>query len=174
MINASWGSAEPSNALWRALEEIDLPVVVSAGNTGRSLEEVPTYPAAWDLDNVISVAAVDHTGALANFSAYSRQRVAVAVPGVRIAGPYPGGRYALSSGTSQAAPLVSGTVALALQPHPELSTTSAPGCPRAPGNSPPASPTCGLAALTTMRWRAWSRSGSPTAWGTGARARIVD
>ena len=120
VINASWGSSQPSNALKTVLEEIELPVVVSAGNTGAALEDVPTYPAAWDIDNVISVAAIEHTGALAAFSAYSRDRVAVAAPGVRIAGPYPGGRYALGSGTSQSAPLVSASVAMALERHPHL------------------------------------------------------
>ena len=69
---------------------------------------------------MISVAAIEHTGALAPFSAYSRDRVAVAAPGVRIAGPYPGGRYALGSGTSQSAPLVSASVAMALEGHPHL------------------------------------------------------
>ena len=120
VINASWGSAQPSNALRTVLQEIDLPVVVSAGNAGVAIEDEPIYPAAWDIDNVISVAATEHTGALAPFSTYSRDRVTVAAPGVRIAGPYPGGRYALASGTSQAAPLVSAILAMALERHPGL------------------------------------------------------
>jgi len=122
VINASWGSSQPSTALRTVLADLEIPFVVSAGNTGEPLEDVPSYPASWGLPNVISVSAVDHTGGLADFSAYSRELVDVAAPGVRIAGPYPGGRYALASGTSQAAPLVSGAVAMALQHHPDLSS----------------------------------------------------
>ena len=118
VVNASWSAEGPSAALRQALSEMTIPVVVAAGNEGERPGAPVQYPAAHGLPNVISVAAVDHTGELAPFSSRDRGVVDVAAPGAAILSAYPGGRMALSSGTSQAAPHVSGLVALALQRHP--------------------------------------------------------
>lgn len=63
-----------------------------------------SYPASFDLDGIVSVAATDHSDALASFSNYGRDTVDVAAPGVDIVSTYPGDRYAFASGTSMAAP----------------------------------------------------------------------
>jgi subtilisin family serine protease len=118
VINISWGGPDSSSALRTVLAEAGIPVVLAAGNLGQTLEVAPSYPASFGLPNVISVAAVDHTGVMASFSSRSRTLVDVAAPGARILGPYPAGRMAISSGTSQAAPHVTGAVALALERHP--------------------------------------------------------
>jgi subtilisin family serine protease len=120
VINASWASADPSMALRTVLAEVPVPVVVAAGNRGQPLEREPSYPAAWGLANLTSVAAVDHTGVVPPFSSTSRQLVDVAAPGVGLVGPYPGGAYAAASGTSQATAQVTGVLALALERHPGL------------------------------------------------------
>jgi subtilisin family serine protease len=120
VINASWTTSRPIVALRTALVESGLPVVVAAGNSGRPLEQEPSYPAAWGLPNVISVAAVDHRGGLASFSATSAGIVDVGAPGVAIRSTVPGGGFGLASGTSQAAPIVTGAVALALQHQRDL------------------------------------------------------
>src|SRR6185503_8682859 len=93
--------------------------VCAAGNSGNS---TPRYPAAYDLDNIISVAATDHNDALASFSNYDPIWVDLAAPGVSILSTYAGNRYAYISGTSMATPHVSGAAALVLAENPSLIT----------------------------------------------------
>ena len=62
--------------LWRKV----ICFVCAAGNDGADVEKLPTYPAAYDLDNIISVGAVNSQGKLASFSNYGNG-VDVAAPG---------------------------------------------------------------------------------------------
>src|SRR5262249_10116652 len=75
------------------------------------------YPASYTADNVISVAATDRYDHLANFSNYG-QSVDIAAPGVSIYSTLPNGRYGTYSGTSMAAPHVTGSLALVWDAHP--------------------------------------------------------
>lgn len=119
VINASWGGPDPSTALRTALAETRIPVVVAAGNLGTSPGSPPSYPAAYGLPNVISVAAIDAAGAMPSFSSRSRDVIDVVAPGHHVLSTWPSSRLAVASGTSSAAPHVAGLVALALQRHPE-------------------------------------------------------
>lgn len=81
------------------------------------------YPCAYDLPNVVCVAASDRDDRLASFSNYGAASVDLAAPGTDILSDQPpsstgAARYAFSSGTSMAAPHVAGVAALAfaLQP----------------------------------------------------------
>jgi subtilisin family serine protease len=82
-------------------------LVASIGNTNRKVEKV--YPASDD--NVIGVAATDSQDQKAIFSNYGHA-ANVSAPGEGLISPYPAGLYAIWSGTSASAALVSGEAAL--------------------------------------------------------------
>lgn len=120
VLNCSWGGA-PSQFLHDALsraQKANIICVAAAGNDGADHENF--YPAAYGadaneeqkLDNVISVAASTPEDTLAPFSHYGN--VALAAPGVDICSTFNHGddSYAIGSGTSMAAPYVTGAVAL--------------------------------------------------------------
>ncbi|APW61084.1 S8 family peptidase [Paludisphaera borealis] len=124
VINASWGSDLPDDDLYNAIAYADQKGVVfvtAAGNDGVNSDVVPIYPAAYHLPNVLVVAAVDPAGNLASFSNYGLHSVDLAAPGVTIYSTYPPRTYGLLSGTSMAAPYVTGVVSLLVGLHPDWS-----------------------------------------------------
>jgi membrane-anchored mycosin MYCP len=93
-------------------------IVASGGNDTQQTGVGPFYPASYP--GVLSVGAVDQSGALAPFSD-QRSRVAVTAPGVGITSAAPGG-YSVNSlsGTSFATAFVSGIAALVRARYPSL------------------------------------------------------
>ena len=81
-------------------------IVAASGNDGT---QDKYYPGA--LPGVIAVGAADDRGAVAPFSTYGGH-VSLIAPGVNIYSAHLKSGYAISSGTSQAAPFVSGAIAL--------------------------------------------------------------
>lgn len=122
VINASWGGGGYSEALKTAIEDFGGPFVAAAGNSRMDTDRFAHYPSSYDSSNIISVAAIDSKGRLARFSNYGDVTVDVGAPGVDIASTYPGG-YAYMSGTSMAAPHVTGIAALMLAEDSNLTTT---------------------------------------------------
>lgn len=140
IINASWGSEkgqEDDTALIKALERArDKGVIfVAAAGNGRSNADgshggfdndndpKPAVPASFNIDNIISVAAIDSKGELGSFSNYGAKTVHIGAPGVKILSTVPGSRYedavidfppfltATWDGTSMATPHVVGALA---------------------------------------------------------------
>jgi len=81
-------------------------VVAASGNDGTAEKY---YPGA--LDGVWAVGATDEDGEIAGFTSYGA-RIGLVAPGSRIYSAFADGGYATASGTSQAAPFVSGAVGL--------------------------------------------------------------
>ena len=109
VINMSFGMTAESNAVKQAIKfavDHDVTVVASAGNNNST---VPQFPAS--LNNVMGVASTDLSDKKAGFSNYGKA-IFVDAPGVNIISAYPGGYYAIASGTSFSAPFVSGEAAL--------------------------------------------------------------
>ena len=127
LSNHSW-SGPFSQALLDAIEAAGASghlCVVAAGNTSSDLEAYPTYPAAYDTPYRITVAASTRDDALASFSNFGATHVDLAAPGADILSTRPDGAYAFESGTSMAAPYVTGAIALLLGRFPALSTLEA-------------------------------------------------
>ncbi len=97
----------------------DVVIVAAGGNDTSSTGTGPFYPASYP--GVLSVGAVDSTGALAQVSDL-RSHVAVTAPGVNVTSAFPGGYQQDNlTGTSYAAAFVSGVVALVRAHYPGLS-----------------------------------------------------
>jgi subtilisin family serine protease len=132
--NNSWGySGGFSQALYEAIDAARAAqhvFVAAAGNgnflgIGSNNDTTPFWPSSFDLDNIISVAAVDHNDTKPLFSNYGATSVDLAAPGVDILSTYRNGTYGYSTGTSMAAPHVAGVVALVRDQHPDWSYAQA-------------------------------------------------
>lgn len=117
IMSNSWGGGGRSQALEDAIQRANdkgILFVVAAGNSSSNNDSRPQYPANYEVDNVISVAASTAQDDLASFSCYGRNTVHIAAPGHRILSTTKNGGYSVYSGTSMAAPHVSGALGLLL------------------------------------------------------------
>lgn len=122
ITNNSWGGGGYSQTLYNAIKKTGL-FVAASGNEGRNISYRASYPASFNLSNIISVAAVDSNDRLASFSNYSSSAVDLAAPGVNIYSCLPGNQYGNLSGTSMATPFVTGAAALLLGYNPSYTKT---------------------------------------------------
>ncbi len=111
VINMSFGLDESSKAIKEAIDKARDAGVIVIASAGNKNSAVPQYPAAYS--GVISVAATTNQDKKGSFSNYGTT-IDVDAPGANIVSAYPGGYYAVASGTSFAAPIVAGETALLL------------------------------------------------------------
>lgn len=124
IINASWGNDTYQQSLYDAVKkarDFGILFIASAGNDGRNVDQVPSYPACFNLDNIISVGAcmsndtrwpnsnygVLNVDLCASFEAWTTTT-------------YGDSTYSYSRGTSTAAAVVSGCVAYLHAVEPKL------------------------------------------------------
>lgn len=125
IINLSAGTQTSSYAFQTVIDKAyasGLLIVAAAGNDGTSngLDDSVDYPARYD--SVIGVSAVDSSLNRAIFSS-TGPTIEIAAPGVQILSTYTGNQYAYLSGTSMAAPYVTGVLALLKEAYPHLSNS---------------------------------------------------
>jgi subtilisin family serine protease len=119
--NNSWGGFFFSQALADAINtqrQEGVLFVVAAGNDFSNNNVLPTFPANITHPNVISVASSTRFDDLSSFSNFGRRTVHLAAPGGEILSTTPKGTYSTFSGTSMAAPHVTGVIALLAAQNP--------------------------------------------------------
>ncbi|MFT4005413.1 MAG: S8 family peptidase [Lacrimispora sp.] len=126
ICNLSMGTSSYSEELAQAIQNSGMLFVVSCGNGGISglgydTDTYPVYPASFPYDNVISVANLLFDGSLSKDSNYGAASVDIAAPGSYILSTIPGNAYGFMSGTSMAAPMVTGVAAMLYSYRPEIS-----------------------------------------------------
>jgi subtilisin family serine protease len=126
-VNNSWGTGTYSQTLHDAViraAKAGILTVATAGNSNVSTDTTPRYPAclnsttgtttetAATFDGVVSVASSNSSGAKSSFSSYGKTTCDLFAPGENVWSTLPGNAYGTISGTSMAAPHVTGAATL--------------------------------------------------------------
>lgn len=134
ILNCSYGSGEYKSYEYSKMKDFKGLIVCAAGNENKNNDTLSHYPANYDLDNIISIAAVDKNDNLAYFSEdsqgnikasnYGKTTVDLAAPGTDILTTNNSNNsslyYTAEQGTSFAAPYVSGVAALIKSLYPTM------------------------------------------------------
>jgi thermitase len=121
VINYSGGGKEPSEIELQALSEAaqrGVLVVAAAGNEKANSDHTPFYPADYELENILSVSAIDEKHRLLETSNWGKRSVDIAAPGHEILSTLPQSSYGEMTGTSQATAFASGVAALLIAHRP--------------------------------------------------------
>ena len=121
IISCSFGFTYNDLAMQDAFANSNALAICAAGNSGDNNDVDPMYPASYNYNTIISVAASDENDNLADFSNYGANSVDLAAPGKNIYSTFTGNQYNFDDGTSFSAPMVTGVAGLIMAKHPELS-----------------------------------------------------
>lgn len=103
-----------------ALKDQDILAIVSAGNDGRDIDKVPVYPAALNLDNILTVTSADAFGRLAQGSNWGAASVDLMLPAENVEVTDFRGASGVASGSSYAVPRLAALAARLLAADPDL------------------------------------------------------
>jgi len=122
IANMSLGTGSFSQSLHDAIGALANTTlfICGAGNDASDNDFAPFYPASFDCPNIISVANTNHHDVLNSLSNFGATSVDVAAPGSNICSTYPNADYVWLSGTSMAAPHVTGIAVLLKSAFPAL------------------------------------------------------
>ena len=128
ICNLSLGTNEDVPGLYEVIKNSKMLFVTSAGNNPgllrMNIDKKNQFPASYDLPNLITVANISFDGDLYPESNYGPTCVDLAAPGTNIFSTTIEGKYIYSTGTSFAAPYVTGVAAVLYQymdhPSPKL------------------------------------------------------
>lgn len=133
IINMSFGKGfsphkEVVDAAVKHADSMGVLLIHAAGNDGEDIDVEANFPTrvyedGGSAQNWLEVGAISWQAPpdlVATFSNYGRASVDVFAPGVDILSTVPGGGYESNSGTSMAAPVVSGVAALLMAYYPDL------------------------------------------------------
>ncbi len=126
VLNYSLSNAGSDSAFKSAVSNYPGLFVVGAGNDGLDADSTSVYPGNYKLPNMITVGSHDSTYNRSIFSDekssnYGATNVDIFAPGSSIISTIQGNTYTYKSGTSMAAPFVTGVAALMLSVNPDLS-----------------------------------------------------
>lgn len=117
IMNHSWGGDSFSSSLNSAVSRAQAAGILFVGiphNDSRDTDSYPKYPGCFSQDNIVCVASTDRYNNLSSFSSYGATSVDIAAPGSDVLSTayFGNNSYTTMSGTSMAAPQVSGALAL--------------------------------------------------------------
>lgn len=119
IANHSWGGPRRNPILEDVMKSSPMLHVCAAGNSQKNSDEEPFYPAGFDSPNIVSVGASTRRDNALFFSNWGANTVDVHAPGARVYSTLPVHQYDELSGTSMAAPHVSGVAALIASKYPD-------------------------------------------------------
>jgi cell wall-associated protease len=134
IVNMSFGKYFSPEKKWvddavRYAEDHDVLLIQAAGNEKRDLDSIshfpnPVFENPGGRSEVFITVAANSGGPdsliLARFSNYGKKEVDLFAPGVKLYSTLPANQYASYSGTSMAAPVVTGVAALIMEYYPKL------------------------------------------------------
>lgn len=122
IVNCSWSFEAYNQELYKIIaENPDVLFVCAAGNDYHNIDNIPIYPCAYNLPNMINVLANDEEGKVYLNSGYGKNTVHIGASGVDIEVILPENKVALISGTPIATAIISSKAAIIKSNNMELS-----------------------------------------------------